>query len=181
VADYVESLLTTSEHLASQIRDADKRLAKLAKADSICMRMMSVPGVGPVTSVRYAAALDDRSRFSSAHHVESYVGLVPGEKQSSERQERLAITKAGSTRLRWALVQAAWTARNTRPNDPMVRWSFEVEKRRGKRIAVVALARKLAGILYAIWRDGTAYDPRRGAKTIRVQQLPELGLEDAAH
>jgi transposase len=184
VADYVESLLTTSEHLASQIRDADKRLSKLAKADSICTRMMSVPGVGPVTSVRYAAALDERSRFPSAHHVESYVGLVPGEKQSSERQERLAITKAGSTRLRWALVQAAWTARNTRPNDPMVRWSLEVEKRRGKRIAVVALARKLAGILYAIWRDGTAYDPRRGAKTIRVPHLPELApeleLEDVA-
>jgi transposase len=144
VADYVENLLVTIEQLSGQIRDADKRLSKLAKADATCRRLMSVPGVGPVTSVRFVAALDDRARFPTAHSVESYVGLVPGEPQSADRQQRLAITKAGSTRLRWALVQAAWTARNTRPNDPMVRWSLEVEKRRGKRIAVVALARKLA-------------------------------------
>jgi transposase len=176
VADYVESLLVTTEQLSSQIRNADKRLSKLAKADATCRRLMSVPGVGPVTSVRFAAALDDRSRFPSAHSVESYVGLVPGEHQSADRQQRLAITKAGSTRLRWALVQAAWTARNTRPNDPMVRWSLEVEKRRGKRIAVVALARKLAGILYAIWRDQTAYEPQRGSKPIRTFNLPPAEL-----
>ncbi len=175
--DYVESLLVTSEHLSSQIRDADKRLSQLAKGDATCRRLMSVPGVGPVTSVRFVAALDERSRFPNAHSVESYVGLVPGEKQSADRQERLSITKAGSTRLRWALVQAAWTARNTRPYDPMVRWSYEVEKRRGKRIAVVALARKLAGILYAIWRDETTYDQRRGAKRL---DAPPLELEEVA-
>lgn len=168
VPDYVESLLVTSEQLSGQIRDADKRLSKLAKADATCRRLMTVPGVGPVTSVRFVAALDERSRFRSAHSVESYLGLVPGEHQSADRQERLSITKAGSTRLRWALVQAAWSARHTRPYDPMVVWSFEVEKRRGKRIAVVALARKLAGILYAIWRDESTYDQRRGAKQLHT-------------
>jgi len=124
---------------------------------------MSVPGVGPVTALRFAASVDDVSRFPTAHAVESYVGLVPGEYQSSERQHRLAITKAGSVRLRWALVQAAWSARNTRPDDPMVIWSREVEKRRGKKVAVVALARKLAGILFALWRDQSVYDPLRTA------------------
>jgi transposase len=164
--------------LSVQIRDADKRLAKLAKADATCKRLMSVPGVGPVTSVRFVAALDDRSRFPNAHNVESYVGLVPGEHQSADRQQRLAITKAGSTRLRWAMVQAAWTAWNTRPDDPMVRWAQEVERRRGKRIAIVALARKLVGILFAIWRDQTVYEPRRGSK--RLSYLPPLPAEEAA-
>ncbi len=166
VPEHVDSLLVTIEQLSKQVRDADRRLAKLAKADATCRRLMSVPGVGPVTSVRFCAALDDQSRFVSAHAVQSYLGLVPGEHQSADRQQRLSITKAGSTRLRWALVQAAWSARNTRPHDPIVRWCLEVEKRRGKRIAIVALARKLAGILFAIWRDETTYDRRRGADPV---------------
>lgn len=160
---YVEGLLSAIEHHDHQVREADKRLSKLAKADATCRRLMTVPGVGPVTAVRFAAAIDDISRFSSAHTVESYLGLVPGEYQSADKQHRLSITKAGSIRLRWALVQAAWSARRCRPNDPLVLWSREVEKRRGKAIAVVALARKMAGILFALWRDQTNYDQRRGA------------------
>lgn len=164
VPDHVESMLVTIKQHDEQVQAADKRLRSLAKADPACRRLMSVPGVGPVTAVRFVAAIDDISRFPSAHAVESYLGLVPGEYQSSERQHRLAITKAGSIRLRWALVQAAWSARNSRPDDPMVAWSREVEKRRGKKVAVVALARKLAGILFALWRDQSTYDPLKGAQ-----------------
>jgi transposase len=75
-----------------------------------------------------------------------------------------SITKAGSPKMRWALIQACWVARRWARTDPMVCWSREVELRRGKKVAVVALARKMAGIMYAIWRDGSRYDPRRGAE-----------------
>jgi transposase len=108
-------------------------------------------------------------RFATAHQVESYLGLVPGENSSSDRQQRLSITKAGPTALRWVLVQAAWALKRTRRQPaaiPLQLWAHQVELRRGKRIAMVALARKLAGILYAIWRDGTEYDGSRGAKMI---------------
>jgi len=161
---YVERQLSAIEELNEHITEADQELAEIAKKDSICQRLMTVPGVGPVTAVRFCAALDERERFASAHLVESYLGLVPGEYSSGERQQRLSLTKAGPAALRWVLVQAAWCARVWRKNDPMVRWSYEVERRRGKRIAVVALARKRAGILYAVWRDGSTYDPLRGAK-----------------
>jgi len=57
----------------------------------------------------------------------------------------------------------------------MILWAAEIEKRRGKRIAVIALARKMAGILYAIWRDGTTYDPTRGAS-----QLPPTATDTKA-
>jgi hypothetical protein len=50
----------------------------------------------------------------------------------------------------------------------MVDWSLEVEKRRGKRIAIVAFARKLAGILFALWRDGTLYSPKEGARLVAI-------------
>ena len=96
-----------------------------------------------------------------AHAVESYLGLVPGEHSSAERQRRTGITKAGPTALRWCLVQAAWAARRARRKDPMQRWADQIEQRRGTRVAVLALARKLAGILYALWRDGAVYEPRR--------------------
>ncbi len=158
---YVERQLRALESLNAQIADADRELATTAKADPIARRLMTVPGVGPSTSVRFVAALDEISRFRGAHTVESYLGLVPGEDSSAERKRRTSITKAGPTELRWCLVQAAWAARRARRRDPMQRWADEVEKRRGKRVAVLALARKLAGILYAIWRDGTEYEPGR--------------------
>ena len=145
----------------SEIAEADRELAAAAKADPIARRLMTVPGVGPSTVVRFVAALDEISRFPGAHAVESYLGLVPGEDSSADRKRRTSITKAGPTALRWCLVQAAWAARRARRKDPMHRWADEVEKRRGRRVAVLALARKLAGILFAIWRDGTVYEPRR--------------------
>ena len=85
---------------------------------------------------------------------------MPGEDSSAERKRRTSITKAGPTELRWCLVQAAWAAAH-----PAERSDAAVGRRGretpGKRVAVLALARKLAGMLYAIWRDGTEYEPRR--------------------
>jgi transposase len=161
---YVLRQLEALDALSPSIGQADKEVAASAKANEVSRRLMTVPGVGPVTSLRFAAALDDIGRFATAHAVESYLGLTPGERSSSDSQRRTGITKAGAPKVRWCLVQAAWRARKLQPNDPMVRWSVEVERRRGKAAAVLALVRKMAGILYAIWRDGTVYEPARGAR-----------------
>lgn len=161
---YVERLLETIEQLNEQVDAADKELKELAKGDALLQRLMSVPGVGPVTAIRFVAALDDVTRFSNAHQVDSYLGLVPGERSSSDRQHRTSITKAGSSALRRALIQGAWAARRARGTHPMVLWALEVEKRRGKHIATVALARKIAGIMYALWRDGSTYKATQAAQ-----------------
>lgn len=162
----VDRVLTILEKLSAEIGEADKDLQALAESDPVCKRLMSIPGVGAVTAVRYAAAIDDVSRFQSASAVQSYLGLVPGERSSSERRRLTSITKAGAPRVRWALVQAAWSARRWRKNDPMVRWALEIEKRRGRHVAVVALARKVAGIMYALWKNETTYDATRGAMAV---------------
>ena len=160
--DYARWQVEVLAGLTEKIRESEKRIAMLAK-DELCQRLMTVPGVGPSTAVRFVAAIDDITRFESAHKVESYLGLVPGESSSSERQQRLSITKAGSASVRWVLGQAAW-ALQVRCRDPGARplqlWAAEIVRRRGRRIATIALARKLAGILYALWRDGTTYEPR---------------------
>jgi transposase len=148
-----------------QIGEADKELGRLARADPTCHRLMTVPGVGPVTAIRFAAVVDEVSRFQGAHVLESYLGLTPGEHSSGSQKRTTGITKAGSPKLRWALIQAAWAAWRHRRADPMVVWALGIQERRGKSIAIVALARKMAGILYAIWRDGSVYDPRHEQRT----------------
>jgi transposase len=161
---YVERLLDTIASLNMQIAAADKELTELTADDALCQRLMSVPGVGPVTSLRFIAALDDIARFPSAHAVQSYLGLTPGENSSSERKQRLGITKAGPAAVRRTLTQAAWNLRRTRPQDPISLWATQIEQRRGKFVATIAVARKLAGVLYALWRDGSRYEPRHALR-----------------
>ena len=167
IPSYVDSQLIVLETLTAQIRVSEKHIRELAKSDPVCVRQMTVPGIGPITTLRFVSALDVASRFATAHRVESYLGLVPGESSSSEKKQRLSITKAGQSATRWALVQAAWSLRiRSKREDarPLQNWANEVAKRRGTRVATVALARKLAGILWALWRNGSTFDPKRAAR-----------------
>jgi transposase len=161
---HVESLLVCIETLNEQIASCTREIAELASADPVCKLLQSIPGVGPITSLTFAAVIDDVSRFKDATQLESYLGLTPGENSSSRRVQRTAITKAGSATMRQYLTQAALSIRRFCPDDPVAVWSREVEKRRGKQVAIIALARKLAGIMYAMWRDSTSYDARLGAR-----------------
>ena len=149
--------------LQAEIDAAGRRLAALVAAGPVMRRLTSVPGVGPVTAAAFVAALDDVGRFGRAHEVEAYLGLVPRERSSGERQRRGAITKAGNPRVRWLLTEAAWNVlRSRRPEaEPLRAWARRIAARRGAGVAVVALARRLAGILFAMWRDGSAFGQRR--------------------
>jgi transposase len=156
---YLERLLKLIDETTVAIDGADEEVAEVAKEHPTCRLLMTAPGVGPIVSARFTAAIDDPSRFGDAHRLMSYLGLTPGEASSSDRKRRTGLTKAGPARVRWALVQAAWIARRYYKDDPLVQWSLRVEQKRGRKIAVVALARRLAGVLYAMWRDGREYDP----------------------
>jgi transposase len=157
VPDFLDRTLVLIETITTQIRVADNELKEIAKNHPTCQKLMTVPGVGPVTAIRFLAAIDDVTRFRNAHALQSYLGLTPGEHSSSDSERRTGITKAGPTKLRRTLVQAAWCCMRSRSQDPMMVWARELATRKHKFIAVVALARKLAGILFAIWRDGTTY------------------------
>ena len=128
-------------------------------------RLRSVPSIGPVTAAAFLAAIDDAQRFHHAHQLEAYLGLGPREYSSGETQRRGPITKAGHSRARWLLIQAAVSILRRRPPaaEALWTWALRIAARRGKKVAVVALARRLAGILYALLRDGTVYTPRPAA------------------
>jgi len=168
VPSYVERQLGMIEELSKRIAEADLEVKQRVKGSAVCRRLNTA--VGPGTALRYAAALDEVSRFSGAHQVEAYLGLTPGEDSSSDRKRITSITKAGASAVRWTLVQACWSVWRTRPKDPLALWANELARRRGRRIAIVAMARKMAGILYAMWRDGTEYDPARTNRPLDVEE-----------
>jgi transposase len=156
-------LLTVLRTVDEEIAEADALIAQLAATDPVVQRLTTAPGVGPVTAAAFVATLDGVGRFAGAHQVESYLGLVPSEASSADYRRRGHITKAGNGRMRWLLVQAAWNIwRSPRAEaQPLRAWARQVATRRGKHVAVVALARRLAGILYAMWRDETPFTTAR--------------------
>jgi transposase len=177
----VAPLLAVMRHVNQQLAYSDERIETVTRTDERVRRLRTVPSVGPVTAAAFVAALDDVTRFRRAHDVEAYLGLVPRELSSGESQHRGRITKAGSPHVRRLLVQA--TVSMLRVPDPQTAalraWASGIAARRGKKIAVVALARRLAGILFAMLRDGTTYEPRGArrhydgaAHTARAEQTP---------
>jgi len=156
-------LLEVLRVLDEQISQADEKLAEAADSEPLIRRLCLIPSIGPVTSITFVALLGECSRFASAKQVRAYLGLVPKEDSSGERKLRGHITKAGNSRMRSLLVEVGWSILSSKKAEVqgLRQWALRVAARRGKRVAVVALARKLAGILYAMWRDGTRFDPSR--------------------
>ena len=161
--DLVRPLLEMMEPLNDQLTTLDRQLSDLSSQDLRIRLLQTAPMIGPVTSAAFVALIDDVTRFPTAHRVESYLGLVPSEWSSSERRLRMGITKRGDSRVRWLLVEACWSILRSRRLDcrELRRWAEGIATRRGRKIAVVALARRLAGILYAMLRDNKPYDPTR--------------------
>ena len=161
MAAAIEPLVVLLGQLEEQLAVVDKSLRERAEGDPVVRRLCGVVGIGPVTAAAYVAAIDDPHRFCEAGEVASYVGLVPRERSSGEQQRRGRITKAGNSRVRSLLVEAGWTVlRGRHPAMERLRaWAERIAARRSKQVAAVALARRLARILYAMWRDGVDYNP----------------------
>jgi transposase len=159
----IQPILALLGPVNEQLVTIDKQVVALKSQDERLRTLQTAPAIGAVTSAAFLSLIDDVGRFRRAHAVESYVGLVPSEWSSSEKKLRGRITKAGDTRVRWLLVEAGWTImRSRRPEcQPLRAWAEGIAARRGRKVAAVALARRLAGILYAMLRDGTDYDPTR--------------------
>jgi transposase len=156
----IEPLLITLDTVQVQLAQAEQELGKACAVEPVIPLLCTAPGVGAVVAAAFVSVVDEAARFARAHHLESYLGLVPGEDSSGQRRRIGAITKKGNSYVRALLVQSAWTVmRQANRDDPLRRWGEAVARRRGKRIAVIAVARRLAGILFAMWRDGRVYDP----------------------
>ena len=168
----LEPLVATLDRLDEQLAVVEVALEKTCIAEETIVRLATVPGVSKIVAATYVSVIDDAGRFRDAHQVESYLGLVPNESSSGGKRRLGAITKRGNGHARAMLVEAAWGIYRRGVAEPLGEWVHRVAKRRGAKIAVVALARRLAGILWAMWRDRTVYDASgaadASAKGLRV-------------
>jgi transposase len=153
-------LRTMLTALNATLATLDAALAARAATDPVTQRLMTAPGVGPIVALTFQAVLDTPDRFGGdAGRACAFVGLVPREDSSAERQHKGSITKTGPGDLRALLVQASWALWHSRSERaaPLRLWAQALSARRGRRIAVVAVARRLTRVLYAMWRDRTEF------------------------
>ena len=147
--------------LSTAIATFDQQLQQRTASDAIVARLRSVPGVGVIVATTFRAFVDRQERFAHAGQVSAAIGLVPREDSSAERRHRGHITKAGPRELRSLLIQAAWVCWRHGGSGTLKAWADRIADRRGKRIAVVALARRLSRILFALWRDDVTFDLKK--------------------
>jgi transposase len=136
----------------------DNDVKAVVRADPVCRRLMTVPGVGAITALTFRAAVDDPTRFRSSRNVAAHFGLTPRRFQSGETDNAGHISYAGDADVRCALYTAAH-ALVTRSNRwcTLKAWGVRLTKTRGRRRAVIAVARKLAVILHRMWMDGSEF------------------------
>ena len=150
--EYEESLVHLSE-AESALESFGKECGESERRSREVLR--SAPGVGPVVCEVVLAELGDVSRFGSIKEATSYAGLVPKNRESAGKGKELGITKSGSRVLRWAMVEASWQA-----VQHSTRWCSVYEQlkhRRGGKRAIIAVARRLLGVLVSMLRSGEKY------------------------
>jgi transposase len=158
VMPIIEPLLTILETMLVQLARSTKQVFKLARNEEICRRLMTVPGVGPITALTFRATIDRPDRFRRSRDVGAHLGLTPARYQSGETDIQGKISRCGDELARTALYEAAHTLLvRSRKWSSLRAWGMKVAKARGLARARVAVARKLAVILHRMWSDETEF------------------------
>lgn len=160
---FLEPLLELYDLSVERARQMKRRIEQTSHSSELHRRLASVPGVGELTSQVYVATIDRPDRFQCGDQVGDYVGLSPGIKQSGESCKRGSITREGDHLLRWHLVEASHNLLVRGRDCRLKRWGQDLERRKGAAKARVAVARKLAVILWRLWLTGETFDGQRGA------------------
>jgi transposase len=163
----IAELLELAEEMDRRIDPIDRVLAPLARADERARLLATIPGIGPLLGLTFAAEIGEVSRFRSPGKLIGYAGLAPRVSQSGERSATGALSKAGSRNLRWAAVEAANQA--WRPSNPWHAHYLRVAARHGKNPAKSAVARKL---LIAAWHMLSRGEPFKPPAPAAARTLP---------
>jgi transposase len=165
-----KELLELLDHLEKPIAELQQEAERQAAGHPGAARLMTHPGVGPVTALSFALTIGRADRFPRGRHVAGYLGLDPQTNSSGERMRMGAISKQGSSTTRWLLVEAGQTA--ARRDEELRRVYERLKFRRGSQIAKVAIARRLAVRLYWMLRNQVDY---AGLMTQRVRMRGSSG------
>jgi transposase len=159
----IRPLLKSVEAISEQIGAFDEKIGEIAKRYAETELLTGVYGVGTLIALTYILTLEDAQRFEHSRDVGPFLGLQPKQRDSGESQPQLGISKTGDGLMRSLLVQGAQCIlRKGAPDSDLRAWGLSKMAsggKRGKRRAVVGVARKLAVMLHALWANGEAYDP----------------------
>ena len=172
IKDALTPLLDQIEQLATQLREYDKQIEKMAKTEYDQTQLMrQIPGVGVITSMAFTLTIEDPHRFGKSRDIAAYLGLLPRQSDSGESKPQLPITKAGDHMVRRLLVGCAhYILGHWGPDSDLRRWGLSLMVRGGKNAkkrAVVAVARKLAVLMHKLWVTGEVYEPLREANRVK--------------
>lgn len=150
--------------LELRIRDIERKLEALARESEVITRLRTIPGIGLLTATALAGSLGDVHRFPSGRHLASSIGLTPREFSSGNTRRLGRISKQGDPYLRMLLIHGARTvllhAKRNPKLDRLRAWALERQRVIGHNKAAVALANKMARIVWAVWRSERPYEPR---------------------
>lgn len=156
-------LIEQIARLNTQIHAMDEQIEKLVAKYPEIGTLRSVPGVGALVAAAYVLTLDRHDRVPSSRSAGAFLGLRPGQSQSGESDPQRRITRTGNTYLRCLLVQSAqYILGRFGPDSALRRWGLKMAAsggKRGKKRAIVAVARKLAVVLHSMWRNGRRFEP----------------------
>jgi transposase len=164
VAGVVLPLLESWRAVRARAADLDRQLLSVVRGSATCRRLMTIPGIGAVVAASFVAAVETPENFTTSRAVGAWIGLTPRRYQSGQVDDDGHISRRGDARLRALLYEAA-TAMLTRVQgeSELRRWGLALKKRLGFKRAAVALARKMAVIMHAMWKNGADFDPKAAA------------------
>lgn len=154
----VRPLLETLRHVGEQITTFDKAVLRQVRADPTCRLLMSVPGIGALSSLVYVSTVEDPKRFSRSRAVGAHLGLTPRRYQSGDIDRSGRISRCGDSLARTLMYEAAIVIlHRVKRSSQLSEWAQAIAQRAGPGKARIALARKLSVILHSIWRSGEAF------------------------
>ena len=153
----VEPLLAILATMLAEFARLTKQLLGIVRKEEVCRRLMSVPGVGPITALTFRATIDRPDRFSRSRAVGAHLGLTPARYQSGETDIQGKVSRCGDELARTALYEAAHSLVRSKKWSSLRAWGMAIARRRGMARARVAVARKLAVILHRMWADVTEF------------------------
>lgn len=159
VTNALMPLVTQLDYLEEEIDRADAAITGLAKGDPVSTALMSIPGIGPVTASAIAASVGDPSAFTGPKQFAAFLGLVPRQNSSGGKARLGRISKMGNAYLRKLLVVGAYSILYycKRHSDPLRSWAARLLETKPFKLVAVAIANKLARIVFAVMKTGSVY------------------------
>ncbi len=158
LSELMEVLLEARRKLREQFTKLHRKLLAIVRDDTVCRRLMTIPGVGAVTALAYRATIDVPARFRTSKAVGAVLGLTPAQHQSGEMSRVGRVSLCGDGMMRALLYEGAQTVLTRSVKWSWLKgWAMTIARNRGLKRAIVALARRLAVIMHRIWVDGTEF------------------------